>query len=51
VKVSEIFKWYREDFVKDGKSEIDFLNTYRKEKIMPNSKLSYYTYDWRLNGK
>ncbi|PKA82536.1 uncharacterized protein DUF547 [Ulvibacter sp. MAR_2010_11] len=51
VSVSEIFKWYREDFVKEGKSEINFLNSYRKEKISPNSKLSYYTYDWRLNSK
>jgi hypothetical protein len=49
VALSEIFKWYREDFVKNGQSEIDFLNIYRKEKINDNSKITYYPYDWRLN--
>jgi hypothetical protein len=51
VLLSEIFKWYKEDFVKNGSTEIKFLNTYRKEKIAVQSKLSYYPYDWRLNSK
>jgi len=51
VALSEIFKWYKEDFVSEHQSEIDFLNTYRKEKIAPNSKITYYSYDWRLNSK
>lgn len=51
VMVSEIFKWYREDFRKEGQSEIDFLNKYRKVKIPANAKLSFYNYDWRLNSK
>jgi hypothetical protein len=50
VTFSEIFKWYKEDFVKDG-NEIDFLNKYRKEKVSTHSKISYYTYDWQLNSK
>lgn len=50
VAFSEIFKWYKEDFVKDG-NEIDFLNKYRKEKVPTNSKISYYSYDWQLNSK
>ncbi len=48
VQGSEILKWYKEDFVKDG-SEIDFLNKYRKEKIPENFKLSYFPYNWNIN--
>jgi len=48
VEGSEILKWYKEDFVMNG-NEIDFLNTYRTEKIPNNYKLTYFTYDWNLN--
>ena len=48
VELSEIFKWYKEDFVKQG-TEIDYINTFRTEKISPKSKLSYYAYNWNLN--
>ncbi|RDK89050.1 DUF547 domain-containing protein [Marinirhabdus gelatinilytica] len=48
VAFSEIFKWYKEDFLKNG-NEIDFLNNYRKEKVPIDAKVTYYTYDWRLN--
>lgn len=50
VALSEIFKWYKEDFVKDG-TEIDFLNSYRTEKIPQNAKVSYYPYNWQLNSQ
>lgn len=48
VEGSEILKWYKEDFVMNG-NEIDFLNTYRTEKIPTNFKLSHFTYNWKLN--
>ncbi len=51
VAFSEIFKWYKEDFVKGGQNEIDFLNKYRTEKVSSNSKVTYYSYDWRINSK
>ena len=51
VAFSEIFKWYKEDFVKEGQTEIDFLNNYRKEKVPKDAKVTYYSYDWRLNSK
>jgi hypothetical protein len=51
VALSEIFKWYKEDFVKDGQTEIDFLNKFRKEKIVKSASITYYSYDWRLNSK
>lgn len=50
VAFSEIFKWYKEDFLKDG-NEIDFLNMYRNEKVPATYKITYYDYDWRLNSK
>jgi len=49
VEGSEILKWYKEDFTMNGTSEIDFINTYRTEKIPNNFKLSYFTYNWNLN--
>jgi len=49
VEGSEILKWYKEDFTMNGKTEIDYLNTYRTEKIPSNYKLSYFPYNWKLN--
>jgi len=51
VAFSEIFKWYKDDFVKGGQTEIDFLNKYRKDSVPKDSKITYYPYDWRLNSK
>jgi hypothetical protein len=51
VAFSEIFKWYKEDFVKGGQTEIDFLNRYRKVKVPSDAKVTYYSYDWRVNSK
>jgi hypothetical protein len=50
VEGSEILKWYKEDFVQNG-NEIDFINNYRTEKIPSNFKLSYFPYNWQLNGE
>lgn len=49
VQLSQIFEWYKEDFVSKDSQEIDFLNKYRINKIDDNYKISYYTYDWNLN--
>ena len=51
VSISEIFKWYEEDFVTKGSRVIDFINNYRKEKLSSKSKISYYNYDWSLNSQ
>lgn len=51
VAFSEIFKWYKEDFVSKGMNEIDYLNKYRKEPIPSDKKITYYAYDWRVNSK
>ena len=49
VLLSQIFEWYKGDFVQGGKSLIDFVNGYRKEKLDAKSKVGYYPYNWSLN--
>ena len=50
VKLSEIFKWYKEDFTTNGKSLIDYVNLYKDgDKLLNNYKVSYYPYNWSLN--
>lgn len=51
VLLSEIFKWYQADFIKDGNGELRFINKYRRNKIPLDSRISYYTYNWLLNLK
>ncbi|MDD7886913.1 DUF547 domain-containing protein [Flavivirga sp. 57AJ16] len=49
VRVSQIMAWYKKDFTMNGKTEIDFINGYRTEKIPDNFKLSYFPYNWNVN--
>ena len=49
VLLSQIFEWYKEDFTRNGASEIEFVNRYRKEKFDAGTKIGYYPYDWALN--
>ena len=49
VEASQIMEWYKEDFTMNGKSEIDFINIYRTDKIPSNFKLKYFPYDWKIN--
>jgi hypothetical protein len=51
VEISQIFEWYKEDFLLDNKSVIDFINIFREEKIDPSFKVGNYKYDWTLNSK
>ena len=51
VLVSEIFKWYNEDFTKEGATVIDYINRYREEKIPFDYAISYYPYDWKANSQ
>ena len=51
VLLSEIFKWYPDDFKSKGQKEIDYINQFRTEKINKKSKIGYYPYDWSLNGQ
>lgn len=49
VEASQIMEWYKEDFTMNGQSEIDFINTYRTEKLDNKFKLSYFPYNWKVN--
>ncbi|MDG1730163.1 MAG: DUF547 domain-containing protein [Algibacter sp.] len=51
VQASQIMEWYKEDFTMNGESEIDFINTYRTEKLDSKFKLSYFPYDWKVNNQ
>jgi len=48
VELSKIFKWFREDFEKNG-SLIDFLNDYSAVTIDPKAKIRFKDYNWSLN--
>ena len=49
VELSEIFKWYINDFGGNKFALLNFINKYRNTLIPTNAKISYYKYDWRLN--
>ena len=49
VELSQIFKWYTNDFGGSQKSVIKFINKYRKNSLNPSAKFSYYNYNWQLN--
>ncbi|MDN5217160.1 DUF547 domain-containing protein [Fulvivirgaceae bacterium BMA12] len=51
VLISEIFKWYKKDFILDEENVLSYINRYRNERIDPNFKVGYYPYDWSLNIK
>lgn len=48
-KISEIFKWYKKDFLKESESIIDYINQYSDVKIKQGTAITYKTYDWNLN--
>lgn len=58
VAISQIFKWYPNDFGQSTKNHLEFINQYRIEKLgaiennAPNQdlKVSYYDYNWSLNS-
>ncbi len=49
VEISEIFDWYKEDFIDSKQKILDFINQYREVKIDESYTVTYYKYDWSLN--
>ncbi len=49
VLVSELFKWYRDDFLGEASSVAAYINKYRSRALPAAYRLSYYTYNWALN--
>ncbi len=50
VLLSEIFKWYEQDFVLSGQSLVKFINSYRALPIEEDKTIDYYTYNWQINS-
>jgi len=48
--ISEIFKWYKEDFGGSDEKLMEFINSYRDLPIPVHYKIWYYTYDWSINS-
>ncbi len=51
VELSKIFNWYKAEFNLNGKTTLDWINQYRKEKIPSTFAIEYYEYNWVLNDK
>ncbi|MDC6364885.1 MULTISPECIES: DUF547 domain-containing protein [Flavobacteriaceae] len=49
VGLSQIFEWYKKDFIHEGKSLVEYVNQYRTNKIDTGLKVFHYPYDWSLN--
>lgn len=50
-KVSSIFKWYREDFDRDGPGLVVFVKRFASAAEDPSAEPEFLPYDWSLNGK
>lgn len=50
IEISEIFNWFKEDFIAEG-TVIDYLNKYSDTTIDRKAKIKYLSYDWGLNEK
>lgn len=51
VAISKIFEWYRGDFAETDAGIIAYINKYRSNPIPESYSITYYEYDWTLNGK
>jgi len=49
VELSQIFKWYIDDFGGNKDASIEFINNYRKAPLSSSADIGYYQYDWALN--
>ena len=50
VLFSEIMKWYKEDFIRDGGSLIEYVNRFKESAIPVDLEEGFFEYDWGLNG-
>ncbi len=49
ILLSEIFRWYHEDFNKGDSSIRKYINNYRRVPLPKDYKIKFYDYDWSLN--
>ena len=48
-RLSQIFKWYADDFKASGKTGVAYVNQYRSQPIPATYAVEYYDYNWALN--
>lgn len=51
VRVSEILKFYEEDFLRHSPTLIAYINRFASLKIPENAKLEFIPYDWTVNAQ
>jgi hypothetical protein len=49
LELSQIFKWYPNDFGGNKQAIIKFINTFRSYRVPTTAKIKYYDYNWALN--
>ncbi|GAB3811266.1 hypothetical protein GCM10028895_01260 [Pontibacter rugosus] len=49
VLVSEIFNWYKADFLQDSNSLLSYINRFRSQPVPATYEMGFYTYNWQLN--
>lgn len=49
VRLSEIFKWYREDFLAHAPSLAAWVNRYREQQVPPGYAVEFIPYDWHIH--
>ena len=49
ILLSELLKWYKEDFTAEGKKLIEYIKQFRKVKLDKNLSIDFYKYNWELN--
>lgn len=51
VTLNKIFDWYKEQFVADAGSLLNFVNRYRFYEVPADYQIAFMEYDWALNKK
>ena len=49
LRLSPIFDWFKEDFIKQSGSAVEFVNPYFGNQATKEFKIEYTNYDWSLN--
>ena len=47
--LSKYFDWYKGDWNENGKSVVEWVNKYSKNKITKDTKIAFLDYNWNLN--
>jgi hypothetical protein len=49
IEISELFYWYKTDFLKSHSTILEYINSYREHPIEADKKIIEYPYDWQIN--